>query len=215
MLFLKLFYENLMGHSVFLCALQVCFVLSDPNISVTGFLFAMVTCSLINKVDKCYHDIQVHNEGNIDDVIDLHQNMCDHVFNTCRALVSHWIFFGLSTAGTIFPTVLDFKNNSYLFFPAFKLLYLFLMACFYAARLTAKCQDVLREFNFIRARDLGLTHPLRNRGTLNQKYFLFYVLQARCDFRVLSFNFGESFAWMSLVWGILTSVANLLVYHIL
>ena len=85
---------------------------------------------------------------------------------------------------------------------------MFLMPCFYAARLTAKCQDVLRDFNFIRARDLGLTHPLRNRATLN--HFLFYALQARCGFRVFSFNFGESFAWLSFVFGVAAMVVKVI-----
>lgn len=92
--------------------------------------------------------------GNLDDVIRIHEDLCTVVSDTVSAysvwFVLHWFSFGAGMVVDIIliskeimtdrdsnPTPATFKISLYLIFVG--VLYLFILPCFYAARITSKC----------------------------------------------------------------------------
>ena len=182
------------------------------------FLFAVLTCAMHKSASECHIAICNLNEGSLDDVINIHQDLCDRVLATCQALqpwfVKHWLLLGAQsqTVLTILVgyVVVDFSKEPYFSFPTVFLPYLFLLPSLYATRVTRKCQSIIGKINNSRPRDWGDSHPFRKREILNN--FVLYANGVSCEYRVLGINFGDTLGWLSFMFSIL-ALGFKLFYH--
>ena len=182
---------------------------------LTCLVFATLTCALHKSASECHIIICGLNEGSLEDVINIHQDLCDCVFATCKALqpwfVTHWLLLGAESVITILLCVYEgFSHNPYLSFPITLVPYLFLLPSLYAARVTRRCQSIISEINNSRPRDWGDAHPFRKRKILN--HFVLYANGVSCGYRVFGVNFGDTLGWLSFMFSIV-ALGFKLFYH--
>ena len=160
------------GCTVLLHASHLALFISALGMLLACFVFVALACALHTSASECHIAICSLNEGSLDDVINIHQDLCDRVFATCKALqpwfVTHWMLLAAGSVTTILRCVyVDLSHDPNFSFPIILVLYLFLLPSLYAARVTRKCQKIIIEVNNSRPRDWGDKHPFRKRKNLN------------------------------------------------
>ncbi|KAM7430691.1 hypothetical protein ABFA07_018639 [Porites harrisoni] len=203
-----------------------CFMAAKRKVS------ALVTPSqLISKdiekrgtfVEDALRIIRELQDGTLDDVIRIHEDLCTVVFSTVSAysvwFVIHWFTYAagvllfivwLSTEveqllrdGIGIPTVVLVYDG----FILVCLVYLFLLPCVCAARITSGCAGIYEKINSTTSSDWNEGHPFRNRR--NIALFITYAKDRRCGFRVGRITFNTSLAWISFFFGL-----TALLYHL-
>ncbi|XP_031548565.1 uncharacterized protein LOC116286240 isoform X2 [Actinia tenebrosa] len=186
------------------------------------WIFAVMISALESLITACIHEIKELREGDINEVISIYQELCNHIFSTVRGLkfwfVIHWFAFGMAF---IVDVALGFKSvdslpnqqNEFQFwvfhiaFLAFAL-YPFLYPSICAASLTSKCGNMLEQLNFISSTAWRPGHPLKIRSNMNE--FLIFANQTHCGFRIGRLTFNNGLAWISICFGIFGMVFKLL-----
>lgn len=61
-------------------------------------VFAVLTCALGSLTDLCFQEICNMDEGNLNDIVRIHQKLCKQLSNASDALkpwfLAHWLMFG-------------------------------------------------------------------------------------------------------------------------
>jgi len=129
--------------------------------------------------------------------------------------VLHWFTFGAGMVVDVIliskeimtdrdsnPTPADtpatFKISLYLILVG--VLYLFTLPCFYAARITSKCNGIYERINCTTSNDWKEGHTFRDRR--NIALFVSYAKDTGCGFKVGRITFNTSLAWLSFFFGL-------------
>ena len=175
------------------------------------WLFAMMSAALETYAENCFSRILQLQGGTIDDVIDIHERLCKHVFETVSGLkiwfIVHWFSYWIACIIYILNIDLriDMKtdNMSYDVYRYVALLlivlYSFICPCFYASRVTSACRNIISRLNKTRTRDWSPDHPFYCRATLDS--FIFYAERRECGFKIGQITFNSRLAWISFFLG--------------
>ena len=153
-------------------------------------------------------------EGNLNDIVRMHQKLCKQLSTASHALkpwfLVHWLMFGanclavfafdsmyfglltqkFSGAPTVFMAIAFVLNFA-----------MFLVPCVYASRVTWKSDDLLYKVNNTSSGDWNEGHPFRERINVNE--FIFYAERTKCGFRIGKVTFGSNGTWISVFLGLL------------
>jgi len=173
-------------------------------------VFAVCSFALGTFVQDTLRLIRDVQSGALDDVIRIHEDLCTVVFNTVSAysvwFVLHWFTYGASllVAAIYISEEILLKapkvNLVYLGFLFVCLLYLFLLPCVCAAKITSHCAGIYEEINGTTSADWNEGHPFRDRR--NIALFISYAKDRRCGFKVGRITFNTSLAWFSFFFGL-------------
>ena len=152
------------------------------------WLFAMMSAALETYAENCFIQISQLQSGTIDDVIDIHERLCKHVFETVSGLkfwfVAHWFSYWIACIIYILNIELriNTKIDSYSQYNMFRyvmllliVLYSFICPCVYASRVTSACRNIISRLNKTRTRDWSPDHPFYCRATLDSFIFMLNV----------------------------------------
>lgn len=145
--------------------------------------------------------------GSIDDVINIHEDLCTVVFNTVSAysawFVVHWVTYGAGVVIALIyiseeikfdTTATEFAFVGLLLFCCF---YLFVFPCYFAASITSSCAGIYEEINRTTGWEVG---PFSERS--NVALFISYAKDRGCGFKVGRITFTTSLAWFSFFFGL-------------
>ena len=174
--------------------------------------FAMMAAALETYAENCFSRILQLQSGTIDDVIDIHERLCKHVFETVSGLkfwfVAHWFSYWIACIIYILNIELriNTKIDSYSQYNMFRyvmllliVLYSFICPCVYASRVTSACRNIISRLNKTRTRDWSPDHPFYCRATLDS--FIFYAERRECGFKIGQITFNSMLAWISFFLG--------------
>ncbi|KAL9983362.1 hypothetical protein ACROYT_G005521 [Oculina patagonica] len=173
----------------------------------TCHVFAVSSFTIGTFAQDAFRLIRDVQNGTLDDVIRIHEDLCTVVFNTVSAysvwFVVHWFTYGVGVvAAVIFMSELVFFWDKYpVFFKvtiSFFLLcffYVFILPCVCAARITSSCA-----VNCTTSNDWNEGHPFKDRRNIS--LFMSYAKDRRCGFKVGRITFNTSLAWFSLFLGL-------------
>ncbi|KAL9983359.1 hypothetical protein ACROYT_G005518 [Oculina patagonica] len=180
----------------------------------TCHVFAVSSFTLGTVAQDAYRLIRDVQDGTLDDVIRIHEDLCTIVFNTVSAysvwFVLHWFTYGV---GVVLSVIYISKELLYrskygthtinlvylgLFFLCH--LYLFLLPCMFAANITSNCTGVYEKINCTTSNDWNEGHPFRDRRNIS--LFISYAKDRRCGFKVGRITFNTSLAWLSIFFGL-------------
>ena len=177
-------------------------------------VFAVLTCALGSLIDLCFQDICTMGEGNLNDIVRIHQKLCKQLSTASHALkpwfLVHWLMFGANCLAVFaFDSMYfglltqKFKGAPTVFMAtAFVLNFaMFLVPCVYASRVTWKSDDLLYKINNMSPEEWNEGHPFHARVNVNE--FLFYAERSKCGFRIGKVTFGSSGTWISVFLGLL------------
>lgn len=180
----------------------------------TCHVFAVSSFTLGTFAQDAYRLIQNDRNRTLDDVIRIHEDLCTVVFNTVSAysmwFVVHWFTYGVGIVlSVIYISKELLSRNKYgtetinlvylgLFFVCH--LYLFLLPCLFAARITNSCTGIYENINCTTSDDWNEGHPFRDRD--NIAWFISYAKDRRCGFKVGRITFNTSLAWLSFFFGL-------------
>ena len=171
------------------------------------WLFAMMAVALETYAENCFTRISQLQSGTIDDVIDIHERLCKHVFETVSGLkfwfIVHWFSYWI--ACIIYILNIELRINlqiDYTHFDVYRyvalfliVLYSFICPCFYASRVTSACKNIISRLNKMRTRDWSLDHPFYCRATLDS--FIAYAERRECGFKIGQITFNSRLVWVS------------------
>jgi len=171
---------------------------------LTCWIFGTLTSSLETLTSRCIDDITT--SEHLDDIIKLHQKLCKIIFRTSDALkfwfMIHWALYTVLCVVWVANCVFYFSFLSQslsTFFSGVMYLciyvYVFIYPCYCAASLTAKCQQMLADFNMKYEEEWHAKHPFRQRSQLH--LFLKYANYANCGYKVGSLTFGSMSVFFS------------------
>ncbi|KAJ7336692.1 hypothetical protein OS493_011914 [Desmophyllum pertusum] len=178
----------------------------------TCHVFAISSFTLGTFAQDTFRLIRDVQNGTLDDVIRIHEDLCTVVFNTVSAysvwFVLHWSTYG---AGFVVDTIIIYHMPKELlwetpmmmfgiFLQLVFFVYLFTLPCFCAARITNKCAGVYEKINCTTSEDWPAGHPFRDRH--NIALFISYAKERRCGFKVGRITFNTSLAWLSFFFGL-------------
>ena len=176
------------------------------------WLFAMMAAALETYAENCFSRILQLQSGTIDDVIDIHERLCKHVFETVSGLkfwfIVHWFSYWIACIIYILNIELriNTKIDSYSQYNMFRyvmllliVLYSFICPCVYASRVTSACRNIISRLNKTRTRDWSPDHPFYCRATLDS--FIFYAERRECGFKIGQITFNSMLAWISFFLG--------------
>jgi len=160
---------------------------------------------------RLIQDIQ---NGTLDDVIRIHENLCTVVFNTVSAysvwFVLHWFTYGAGVVVAVIyfseEVALSVKLHTPSLLLVFHgltfvcLLYLFVFPSFCASRITSSCAGIYERINRTTSDDWNEGHPFRDRR--NIALFISYAKDRRCGFQVGRITFDTSLTWVSFLLGL-------------
>jgi len=152
--------------------------------------------------------------GTLDDVIRIHEDLCTVVFNTVSAysawFVLHWFSYGAGVVLSVIYISKEFLSRDKYGTPTLNLvylclffvchIYLFLLPCIFAARITSSCTGTYEEINCTTSADWNDGHPFKDRRNIS--LFISYVKDRQCGFRVGRITFNTSLAWLSFFFGL-------------
>lgn len=188
----------------------------------TCHVFAVSAYSLGTFAKDAHRQIQNLQNGTLDDIIRIHENLCTVVFNTVSVyklwFVLHWTTYGADVILSVIYLSMEFHSRTKYDTPVLNLiyvclffvchLYLFLVPCIFAARITSCCTSVYEKINFTTSADWDEGHPFQDRRVL--ALFISYAKDRQCGFKIGRIRFNTSLAWLSFFFG-LTG----LLYHFL
>ena len=172
------------------------------------WLFAMMAVALETYAENCFTRISQLQSGTIDDVIDIHERLCKHVFETVSGLkfwfIVHWFSYWIACMIYILNIELriNMQKDDKTYFDMFRyvillliVLYSFICPCFYASRVTSACRNIISRLNKTRTCDWSPDHPFYCRATLDS--FIFYAERRECGFKIGQITFNSRLVWVS------------------
>ncbi|XP_068742946.1 uncharacterized protein [Montipora capricornis] len=174
----------------------------------TCLIFAINCLALGTFAQDTFRLIQNIQNGPLDDIIRIHEDLCKVVFNTVSAysvwFVLHWFTYG---ASVLFGAICIYQQASagcltYHATVNIFLIYLFLLPCIYAAKITSHCAEICEKINCTTSADWNEGHPFRDRRNISM--FISYAKDRRCGFKVGKITFITSLAWFSFFFGLIT-----------
>ncbi|KAJ7336693.1 hypothetical protein OS493_011915 [Desmophyllum pertusum] len=180
----------------------------------TCHVFAVSSFSLGTFAQDAFRLIQDVQNGTLDDVIKIHEDLCTVVLNTVSAysvwFVLHWFTYGVGVILSVIYISKELASRSKygthtinlvylgLFFVCH--LYLFLLPCIFAAKITSSCTGICEKINCTTSEDWPAGHPFRDRH--NIALFISYAKDRSCGFKVGRITFNTSLAWLSFFFGL-------------
>lgn len=180
----------------------------------TCHVFAVSSLALGTFARDAQRHIHNRNEGTLDDIIEIHEALCTLVFNTVSTYKSWFVFHWLSYGAVVIPSVIylstEFHSRHKYGTPILNLvylclffvchLYLFLVPCIFAARITSRCTGIYDDINITITSEWNEGHPFRDRS--NTALFLSYAKDRQCGFKIGKIRFNTSLAWLSFFFGL-------------
>ncbi|XP_068741692.1 uncharacterized protein [Montipora capricornis] len=176
----------------------------------TCHIFAINSLALGTFTQDTFRLVQNIQNGHLDDIIRIHEDLCKVVFNTVSAynvwFVLHWFTYGASVlfgAICISEQVTSKASAGCITYHAtviICLIYLFLLPCIYAAKITSRCAEICEKINCTTSADWIEGHPFRDRQNISM--FISYAKDRRCGFKVGRITFNTSLAWFSFFFGL-------------
>nr|XP_058968583.1 uncharacterized protein LOC131795026 [Pocillopora verrucosa] len=167
--------------------------------------------------DTLRHIEQIEEQHrSLDKIITLHQGLCTVVFNTVSSysvwFVVHWVSYGVGVVLSVIYISKEILFRSKYDTPIINLvylalffacnIYLFLVPCIFAARITSKCRGVYEKINSITSANWDVDgHPFRDRQ--NIALFISYAKDSGCGFKIGRITFSTSLAWLSFFFGLI------------
>ncbi|KAJ7336691.1 hypothetical protein OS493_011913 [Desmophyllum pertusum] len=159
----------------------------------TCHVFAISFFTLGTFAQDAFRLIRDVQNGTLDDLIIIHEDLCTVVFNTVSAyslwFVLHWFTYGAGVVVHIILTSEELLDNNqtlsvkvYISCLLVCYLYVFALPCFCAARITSSCAGVYEKINCTTSEDWNAGHPFRDRH--NIALFISYAKDRRCGFKV-------------------------------
>ncbi|KXJ13318.1 hypothetical protein AC249_AIPGENE18861 [Exaiptasia diaphana] len=170
---LWLIIENITGSTPYLVS-SIIYPIPLWASLLTCWIFGAYTSSLEILTSRMESDVTTSDD--FDEIIALHQKLCKTISATSDAFKSASAFL----SGTIY---------------LFIYVYVFIYPCYCAASVTAKCQQMLTDFNMKYKYEWNETHPFRQRQQLH--VFLKYASYANCGYKVGSLTFGSMSVFFS------------------
>ncbi|XP_078358420.1 uncharacterized protein LOC144643130 [Oculina patagonica] len=180
----------------------------------TCHVFALSSFALGTFSQDAFRLIRDVQNGTLDDVIRIHEDLCTVVFNTVSAysvwFVLHWFTYGAGVIVAVIylseEVVLSVKYHTpsmdlvFLGVIFVSLLYLFILPCICAARITSSCAGIYEKVNCTTSDDWNEGHPFRDRR--NIFLFVSYAKDRHCEFKVGRITFNTSLTWISFFLGL-------------
>ncbi|CAH3156504.1 unnamed protein product [Pocillopora meandrina] len=167
--------------------------------------------------DTLRHIEQIEEQHrSLDKIITLHQGLCTVVFNTVSSysvwFVVHWVSYGVGVVLSVIYISKEILFRSKYGTPIINLvylglffvchIYLFLVPCIFAARITSKCRGVYEKINSTTFANWNVDgHPFRDRQ--NIALFISYAKDSGCGFKIGRITFSTSLAWLSFFFGLI------------
>jgi len=179
-------------------------------------VFAVSSFALGTSAQDALKLIRNIQNGTLDDVLRIHEDLCTVVFSTVSAysvwFVLHWFTYGASVIAFVMYISEEIAMKAplmelvYLGCVLVCLLYLFLIPCMCAARITSHCAAIYEEINCTTSAYWSEGHPFKDRQ--NVALFISYAKERQCGFKIGRMTFNTSLAWFSFFFGLAA-----LLYH--
>ncbi|XP_074613272.1 uncharacterized protein LOC141873245 [Acropora palmata] len=180
----------------------------------TCHVFAVSSFALGTFARDAKRRIHDRNEGTLDDIIEIHEALCTLVFNTVSTyklwFVFHWLSYGAAVILSVIYLSIEFHSRHKYGTPTLNLVYLclffichvylFIVPCIFAARITSCCTGIYDDINITISSKWNEGHPFRDRS--NSALFLSYAKDRQCGFKIGKIRFNTSLAWFSLFFGL-------------
>ncbi|XP_068708422.1 uncharacterized protein [Montipora foliosa] len=199
-----------LNNSSFVASGVVTIILAHLASVNTCHIFAINSLALGTFTQDTFRLVQNIQNGHLDDIIRIHEDLCKVVFNTVSAynvwFVLHWFTYGASVlfgAICISEQVTSKASAGCITYHAtviICLIYLFLLPCIYAAKITSRCAEICEKINCTTSADWIEGHPFRDRQNISM--FISYAKDRRCGFKVGRITFNTSLAWFSFFFGL-------------
>lgn len=193
---------------ILVAAIAVQFLLHWVALNICH-IFAFSSLALGTFAKDALRLIQNLQNGTLDDVIRIHEDLCSVVFSTASAY-SVWFVLHWFTYGAGIPVAIIFVSRGLELIPVLDrlhvslylvcLFYLFLLPSVCAARITNHCLGICEEINHTTSDDWNEGHPFKDRH--NIALFVSYAKERRCGFKIGKITFNASLAWVSFFFGL-------------
>ncbi|XP_078358409.1 uncharacterized protein LOC144643123 isoform X4 [Oculina patagonica] len=181
----------------------------------TCHVFAISSFACGSLAQNTIRRIQDVQNGTLDDIIKIHEDLCTVVFNTVSAysvwFVVHWFTYGAGAVVAVIyiseESISRAKYHTHAMEFVFLglllvcVLYLFVFPCACAARITSNCAGIYEKINCTTSEDWPAQgHPFKDRRNIS--LFISYAKDRHCGFKVGRITFNTSLAWLSFFFGL-------------